>query len=278
MSDGYTYELPTGGAVDEMLVKNSATDRDVKWTRDYVKRTGDTVTGSLNFQNTLRSCISHYITNITKGTAPSTPAYSGIWFCDSTLNNSHNGGRLSGLEHCTGNHYNQIYIRAYKPAAGSSDSAQIYVTYNADGSTTAGSTAPFYGAVWNDYAECRETKENIEPGCCIREIGDDTLELTTERLMRGCEIVSDTFGFAIGKSEKAKTPTAASGRVLAYLYEDRELAKEKIGWPVCSGPNGTVSIMTEEEEEKYPSRIIGTISAVPDYEIWYGGNNGDTPI
>jgi hypothetical protein len=26
--------------------------------------------------------------------------------------------------------------------------------------------------------------------------------------------------------------------------------------------------MTEEEEEKYPSRIIGTISAVPDYEEW----------
>lgn len=36
--------------------------------------------------------------------------------------------------------------------------------------------------------------------------------------------------------------------------------------------------MTEEEEEKYPSRIIGTISAVPDYDVWYGGNNGDTPI
>ena len=90
--------------------------------------------------------------------------------------------------------------------------------------------------------------------------------------MRGCEIVSDTFGFAIGKSEKNKTPTATSGRVLAYLYEDREEAKKKIGWPVCSGPNGTVSIMTEEEEEKYPSRIIGTISAIPDYETWRAGD------
>ena len=129
-----------------------------------------------------------------------------------------------------------------------------------------------YGAVWNDYAEYRQTKEDIEPGRCIREIGDDTLELTTERLMRGCEIVSDTFGFAIGKSEKNKTPTATSGRVLAYLYEDREEAKKKIGWPVCSGPNGTVSIMTEEEEEKYPSRIIGTISAIPDYETWRAGD------
>ena len=137
---------------------------------------------------------------------------------------------------------------------------------------------PLYGAVWNDYAEFRETKEKIEPGRCIREIGDDTLELTTERLMRGCEIVSDTFGFAIGQSKKANTPTAASGRVLAYLYEDRETARQHIGWPVCSGPNGTVSIMTEEEEEKYPSRIIGTISAIPDYDVWYGGSNGDAPI
>lgn len=59
----------------------------------------------------------------------------------------------------------------------------------------------------------------------IRELGDDTLELTTERLQRGREIVSDTFGFAIGETEKAKTPTATSGRVLAYLYEDREIAK-----------------------------------------------------
>jgi len=30
--------------------------------------------------------------------------------------------------------------------------------------------------------------------------------------------------------------------------------------------------MTEEEEEKYPSRIIGTVSEVPTYETW-GSNN-----
>lgn len=135
-----------------------------------------------------------------------------------------------------------------------------------------------YGAVWNDYAEYRTTQESIEPGRCIREIGDDTLVLTTERLQKGCEIVSDTFGFAIGQSEKAKTPTAASGRVLVYLYEDREIAKQHIGDPVCSGPNGTVSIMTEEEEMKYPSRIIGTISSIPDYEIWYCGGQGRKKI
>ena len=129
-----------------------------------------------------------------------------------------------------------------------------------------------YGAAWNDYAEYRITKEKIEPGRCVREVGDDTLELTTKRLERGCEIVSDTFGFAIGETDDSKTPIAATGRVLAYLYEGREAARTHIGWPVCSGPSGTVSIMTEEEEEKYPSRIIGTISAVPNYDTWGEGN------
>lgn len=128
-----------------------------------------------------------------------------------------------------------------------------------------------FGAAWNDYAEYRES--NItQPGRCIIENGDDTLKLSTKRLQRGAEIVSDTFGFAIGETNTCKTPIAASGRVLAYGYEDREQFKSHIGYPVCSGPNGTVSIMTNEEEQLYPSRIIGYISAVPDYEIWGAGN------
>ena len=128
-----------------------------------------------------------------------------------------------------------------------------------------------YGAAWNDYAEYR-TSDITRPGRCIIENGDDTLSLSTERLQRGAEIISDTFGFAIGETDTCKTPIAVSGRVLAYGYEDREQFKSHIGYPVCSGPNGTVSIMTDEEEQLYPSRIIGYISAVPDYEIWGTGN------
>ena len=130
-----------------------------------------------------------------------------------------------------------------------------------------------YGAVWNDYAEYRKSPIT-EPGRCVTETGNGELILTTERLQRGCEIVSDTFGFAIGQDEENgyNAPIAVSGRVLAYIYEGREIAMAHIGWPVCSGPNGTVSIMTEEEEEKYPSRIIGTISEIPDYETWGTGN------
>ena len=138
----------------------------------------------------------------------------------------------------------------------------------ADGSGTA---SKWYGAVWNDYAEYRES-DITQSGRCIIENGNDTLSLSTERLQRGAEIVSDTFGFAIGETDTCKTPIAASGRVLAYGYEDREEFKSHIGYPVCSGPNGTVSIMTDEEEQLYPSRIIGYVSAVPDYEIWGTGN------
>ena len=128
------------------------------------------------------------------------------------------------------------------------------------------------GAAWNDYAEFRVCDEDFKPGQVVLENGDDTLSITNQRLQRGCSIVSDTFGFAIGETDEAKCPIAVSGRVLAYGYESRKEFKKHIGWPVCSGPNGTVSIMTEEEEEKYPSRIIGTISAVPDYEEWGSGN------
>lgn len=138
-------------------------------------------------------------------------------------------------------------------------------------------TTRTYGAVWNDYAEYRKdnTKEkDIQiPGKCVYEVGDGTLALTTKRLERGCEIISDTYGFAIGQDEENgyNTPIASNGRVLAYPYESIEEFASHIGYPVCSGPDGTVSIMTDEEEEKYPSRIIGTISEIPSYEEWGTG-------
>ena len=134
-----------------------------------------------------------------------------------------------------------------------------------------------HGAVWNDYAEFRQSKIT-EPGRCIKETGNGELVLTTKRLEKGCEIISDTYGFAIGESDKCKTPTAAVGRVLAIPYEDKAIFKQHIGDPVCSGPNGTISVMTEEEEMRYPSRIIGTVSEIPDYDIWHAGDDGKLEI
>ncbi len=159
-------------------------------------------------------------------------------------------------------------------------SSKIYVTGTPSTGTVTGtlqynenvyiSGNVMYGACWNDYAEYR-ISDCQEPGRVICENGDDTLSLATERLQPAGNVISDTFGFVIGETEQAKTPVAVSGRVLAYPYESREEFKKNIGRPVCSGPNGTVSIMTDEEYRNKGYCAIGTISAVPDYEEWGAG-------
>lgn len=127
------------------------------------------------------------------------------------------------------------------------------------------------GAVYNDYAECRESNEFIDAGYVVKENGDDTISLADGRLIYGSSIVSDTFGFMIGETDKAHTPIAVSGRVLAYPYEGREVFKHNVGHFVCSGPGGTVSLMDKEEVWNHPEAIIGQVSAVPDYEYWENG-------
>lgn len=123
------------------------------------------------------------------------------------------------------------------------------------------------GAAYNDYAEARKTKP-IAPGRVVVENGDDTLSISTERLMLGGNIVSDTYGMLIGETDEAKTPIALCGRVLAYPNED--LGEYYAGAPVCTGPNGTVSLMSKDEVLHYPECIIGYVSAVPTYEEWNG--------
>ena len=125
-------------------------------------------------------------------------------------------------------------------------------------------------AVWNDYAECRRSIE-LEPGRCVRETASASgMIRTTQRLMPGCKFVSDTYGALMGETKEAKTPIAVSGRVLAYPYRNRN--DYPLGAAVCSAPNGTVDIMTREEIMTYPERIVGTVSEIPDYEIWHGGD------
>lgn len=121
------------------------------------------------------------------------------------------------------------------------------------------------GACWNDFAEFRKSDEK-EPGRVICENGDGTMSRSYKRLQPGAMIVSDTFGFAIGRSEGGNTPVAVAGRVLAYTYEDWWTFEP--GQPVCAGPNGTVSMMSRREARKYPDRIIGTVSELPTYEKW----------
>ena len=156
-------------------------------------------------------------------------------------------------------------------------SSKIYVL----GATTTGNTRIYressvymssnvlYGAAWNDYAEYRSS-DPIEPGRVICETGNGTLKLSTERLQPGANVVSDTFGFAIGETENCKTPIAVSGRALVYTYEDRY--SYNAGDPVCAGPGGAVSKMSREEVMMYPDRIVGIVSEIPEYEHWGTGN------
>lgn len=122
------------------------------------------------------------------------------------------------------------------------------------------------GAAWNDYAEYRAQKEHIEPGYCVKSNDDGRVEITTERLSICDGIVSDTFGFSIGKNEEYQTPLSVSGRVLAYCEGDRN--NYHAGDVVCASENGKVTIMTREEIREYPDRIVGTVSEIPKYEKW----------
>ena len=130
--------------------------------------------------------------------------------------------------------------------------------------------AKVYGAVWNDYAEFRNQNEYIEPGYCVTSSKNGKVYKTTKRLQYCEGIVSDTFGFSIGETEKCKTPLAVSGRVLAFYNGD--IDNYNIGDVVCAGANGKIEKMTRDEIQRYPDRIVGTISEIPSYDTWGDGN------
>ena len=147
----------------------------------------------------------------------------------------------------------------YYHSQGSDISKSIYI----DAST---SEPVLMGAAWNDYAEYRKQKEAIEPGYCVKSNDDGRVEKTTERLSICDGIVSDTFGFSIGKHADYETPLAVSGRVLAYCEGDAH--DYHAGDVVCASENGKICIMTREEIKEYPDRIVGTVSEIPDYDMW----------
>lgn len=123
-----------------------------------------------------------------------------------------------------------------------------------------------YGGVWNDIAEYRECDEEIEPGNVVVETGDDTVKKSYGRMIPGAMIASDTYGMCIGDFSGFNVPVALAGRVLAYT----DGSVIKVGTPVCSGINGTVSAMTRDEVREYPECMIGIVSSIPSYLEWNG--------
>ena len=123
--------------------------------------------------------------------------------------------------------------------------------------------AKVHGSVYNDYAEYRQSIEHIEPGYIVYSDDDGILRKTKNRLQHFEGVVSDTFGFSIGKTDKAQTPLAVAGRVL--VYTDEEL---HAGDVVCAGENGKASKMDNIEIANKPDRIVGIVSEIPTYDTW----------
>lgn len=271
--------LPEGGTEGQFLVKNSATNGDASWEDfpdlNYLPLMGGELTGSLRI-NPSDSAIAIPF-SITNGDY-------GLRFLINPSNSTRRAQISYSRPLSSGN-------LGMLPLFSIGDSEKLSVSLPTVFSNTTASTSTttgaitvagglgvakavranqVYGAVWNDYAEYRICKEDFAPGQVVCENGDDTLSVSAQRLQPGANIISDTFGFAIGETEEAKCPVAVSGRVLAYPAEP--LSSYLPGDPVCAGPKGTVSKMTREEVREYPDRIIGTVSAVPAYKTW-GENN-----
>lgn len=238
ITSGYGINILTRGTKGTQYVNDSGTPANV-WA--YINFFSKTATGTANAEKY------------------------GCFYCGSQSNND-----------------SRTYMAAYTNYASSNTYSAVYANF---GVSINKSTSPtrrtytnckVYGAVWNDYAEYR-TGSVTAGGFCVTETTSGQMIKSTERLQPGCRVTSDTFGFAIGESDRAQSPVAVSGRVLVYPYRPRE--EYTLGAALCSAPNGTVDIMTREEIREYPERIIGTVSEIPEYEIWHGGEGtGDQDV
>lgn len=126
-----------------------------------------------------------------------------------------------------------------------------------------------YGAVWNDYAEYREVSGEFAPGDCVCEDELGILSKSTKRLQKNAHIISDTFGFAIGKTDEEQCPIALTGRVLASVTGHQ--LDYSVGDVVCAGADGKITKMRWWEKVLFPDRMIGVVSKIPDSNEWGKG-------
>lgn len=128
------------------------------------------------------------------------------------------------------------------------------------------STGVLFGAAWNDYAEYRQLEGRaVKPGEVVCETGNDTVTRSFGKLGIAPAVVSNTYGFVIGEPENS-VPVAVAGKVLVYVEGKRE--KYKNGDIFCAGANGKAALMTREEAQKYPDRILGYYVGTPDYDTF----------
>lgn len=122
-----------------------------------------------------------------------------------------------------------------------------------------------FNAVYNDIAEFRQlqTGNNIQYGRCYVQT-ENGIRLSNDRLEDGIiGICSDTYGQVLGLPDLNSAPIALAGYVLAYISDgirnilkDKDLKSIKIGTPLTSGPDGTLTIMTKSEIINNPDKIV----------------------
>lgn len=141
-------------------------------------------------------------------------------------------------------------------------------TPNAGGTYTDGiyydaGSGVLYGSAWNnDYAEKRKCIDTVYPGEVVVEGGHGCLLKSFDYNLPCAYVVSDTCGFVIGKEG---VPVAVAGRVLVEVENRTTVHK---GDALCSAPGGRAAKMTRHQIKKYPERILGIVTEVPDYTTW----------
>lgn len=212
-------------------------------------KTGNTVEAALDSLTTLKRAVSDTDGGSAKYLSVSTPTQTSVnnkFYVLGTLNSTQIAGDSKA---------HSIY-KAIIPT-GENNKEGIYFD---------GKTGVLFGAAWNDFAEFRKCNEL--PGTCVIENGDGSLSISNDFLKAGASIISDTYGMIIGQHSENSVPVAVAGRVLAYPYYHKYMYTP--GCAVGSAPKGKVAPMTREEIMKFPDRIVGYVSEIPDYEEWNG--------
>lgn len=139
--------LPKGGSTGQYLVKKSDEDGDADWQTlnlpelNYLPLSGGELSGSIHISHATNSTMDNTTTN-------------------PRISFSENGKQEVALVYTDYNDYRSP--AGLKVVGIGSDAGPAW--FEAEGNIYG---AKVYGAVWNDYAEYRDQKEEIKPGYCV---------------------------------------------------------------------------------------------------------------